>query len=128
MFYDKDSFKFSTHYFLIPKQTIGRWIDSLSSVFYTGSHKARFFSQPECALYLNFTIIVNAVITAITAVLSQYFFSLRNCIFKRVGSVFYLYETALFLLLLYIIIIIIVISTTVTNDWRQRSVQTSRKL
>ena len=39
---------------------------SSCSVFYTGSSKARFFNQPDWALYLNFMIIVNAVITPIT--------------------------------------------------------------
>ena len=66
LFYDKESFKFPTHYFLIFKTTIARWSDSLSSVFYNGSHEARFFNQPECALYLNFTIIVSAVMTSVT--------------------------------------------------------------
>ena len=42
--------------------------DSFSSrsVFYTGSCKARFFNQPDGALFLSFMIIVNAVITPIT--------------------------------------------------------------
>ena len=52
--------------FWFSKQIIGRWSDSLSSVFYNGSNEARFFNQPECALYLNFIIIVSAVMTSMT--------------------------------------------------------------
>ena len=50
-------------------------------------------------------MIVNAVITPMTQqILSQYYFyfGLHNCIFKKVGSVFYLYVTAMFLLLLWV--------------------------
>ena len=74
-------------------------------MFYTGYCKARFFNQPESALYLNFMMIVNAVITPMTQqILSQYYFyfGLHNCIFKKVGSVFDLYVTAMFLLHSYI--------------------------
>ena len=41
---------------LISKQTVGRWHDSFSSMFYTLIEKA--FSNNQCTLYLNFTITI----------------------------------------------------------------------
>ena len=35
LFYDKESVEFPTHCFIFVKETIGRWLDSFSSVFYT---------------------------------------------------------------------------------------------
>ena len=67
------------------------WQPSLSScsVFYTSSCKARFSNQPDCALYLNFMIIVNAVITPITQQKKgkqfwvNFLGGFHNCFFKK---------------------------------------------
>ena len=35
LFYDKESVELPTHCFIFVKETIGRWLDSFRSVFYT---------------------------------------------------------------------------------------------